>query len=59
MFGPCFGKVHKDILLGGNKCPMALSPLQAPLVEALQRSAVILRFFAIGNGIHIANEAYP
>ncbi len=40
-----------------KQCPMTLSPLQAPLIEALQHSAVILCCFAKGHGAHIVDEA--
>jgi hypothetical protein len=56
---PCLGKVHKDILLWGKSCPMPLGPLLTPLVDRLQRSAVILSLFAKGQGVSIAYKTCP
>ncbi len=38
----CLGEVHKDMLLWSKMCPMSPGPLQAPLVDSLQSSAVLL-----------------
>jgi hypothetical protein len=36
---------------------MTPGPLQAPLIDSLQRSAVLLCCFAKSQSIHIVNEA--
>ncbi len=59
MLCPCLCEVHENILLLGKICSMPHGPLQAPLLDSLQRSAVLLCRFAKRQGIHIDNKACP
>ncbi len=56
---PCFSEVHKDILLWGKRCHMPSCPLQAPHVDCLLHSAVVLHRFAKCPGVYVVNKASP
>ncbi len=45
---PGLGKVHRDILFWGKRCPMSFGPLRSLLVDPLQRPAVLLQRLSKG-----------
>ncbi len=59
MLRPCLGEMNKNILFWSKRCPVPLGPLQALLVDSLQRYAVLLCRFAKSQCIHIVNTTGP